>query len=205
MLNRLHYRATLDSLPRGKAFGNCDKLRAASRNFPAHKFSAAECGCTRILISWGRQRPDALRGAAGGRRKTYAGKARIEAPATPGTAPKFRRRLSCASQKYSAIRSCRKIRNGHRSERGTGSPARGIASRRIRSARARLPQSQGDNPSPTGAWNAGNSRHGTTDNGSGWFRSRLSAQSIGEMSGLRQGFVIRSTIPHLAPTKISRV
>ena len=127
-----------------------------------------------------------LPGAAALRKKTCGGRVRNVARGASGRARETPSCRACARRRYAAIPGCRKFRNGRTKTSETASAAHKIVWCRIRSATAVCPQTRRDSPPLTGAWNAGYSHYDKPGSLSGWFRSLLSPQSIGEGAAVRK-------------------
>jgi hypothetical protein len=141
----------------------------------------------------GRALRSVLRGVAVLRKKTYAGRVRSAARGARGGARDLRSPRERARRRCAAIPGCRKFRSARTKTCETAAGARKIAQSIFRSATAGRRRNRRDSPAPTGAWNAGCSHCDKPGSLSGWFRSLLPPQSIGEVHRYQQGVVMDST------------
>lgn len=131
-----------------------------------------------------------LPGAAVLRKKTYGGRVRSAAREPPGRGRETPSRRERVRRRCAAIPGCRKFRNAHTRTCEMASAAHKIAPCRIRSATALHSQTRRESPPPTGVWNAGHSHYDKPGSLSGWFRSLLSPQSIGERAAISKSLYL---------------
>ena len=144
---------------------------------------SATCCLARLLGS-------ALHGGAVSRKKICGGTVRSATREARGFDRKMRSRRERSRRRCAAIPGCRKFRSAHTKMYGTASSARKIAPHKLRSAMAVFPQRRRGSPPATGGGNAGHSHYDRADSLTGWFRSLLSPESIGEGAAISKSLYL---------------
>jgi hypothetical protein len=127
----------------------------AARGLAGYRVSAPGATCLAQPLR------DALPLATVSRKKICDGRVRSATPGAGESGQEFPSPRACAPGRCAAIPRCRKSCNAHGTKCEGAGAAHEIVSGRFRSATAGRLRKRRDGPAPTGAWNAGCSKHGT--------------------------------------------